>query len=55
MVNQGRDICAAVSIPVIGDGDTGYGNPANDWTGMPTDFRGNSDGVVRVNPPVSYH
>lgn len=29
MVNQGRDICAAVSIPVIGDGDTGYGNPAN--------------------------
>lgn len=29
MVSQGRDICAAVSIPVIGDGDTGYGNPAN--------------------------
>jgi len=29
MVDQGRDICAAVSIPVIGDGDTGYGNPAN--------------------------
>ncbi len=29
MVGQGRDICAAVSIPVIGDGDTGYGNPAN--------------------------
>ncbi len=29
MVGQGRDICAAVSVPVIGDGDTGYGNPAN--------------------------
>ena len=29
MVSQGRDICASVSIPVIGDGDTGYGNPAN--------------------------
>jgi 2-methylisocitrate lyase-like PEP mutase family enzyme len=29
MLAQGRDICAAVSIPVIGDGDTGYGNPAN--------------------------
>jgi len=29
MVSQGRDICSSVSIPVIGDGDTGYGNPAN--------------------------
>jgi len=29
MVAQGRDICAAVSIPVIGDADTGYGNPLN--------------------------
>jgi 2-methylisocitrate lyase-like PEP mutase family enzyme len=29
MVAQGRDLCAAVSIPVIGDGDTGYGNPLN--------------------------
>lgn len=29
MVAQGRDICSAVSIPVIGDGDTGYGNPMN--------------------------
>jgi 2-methylisocitrate lyase-like PEP mutase family enzyme len=29
MVDQGRDICAAVSIPVIGDGDTGYGNALN--------------------------
>lgn len=29
MVAQGRDICAAVSIPVIGDADTGYGNPVN--------------------------
>jgi 2-methylisocitrate lyase-like PEP mutase family enzyme len=29
MVAQGRDVCAAVSIPVIGDGDTGYGNPMN--------------------------
>jgi 2-methylisocitrate lyase-like PEP mutase family enzyme len=29
MVDQGRSLCAAVSIPVIGDGDTGYGNPLN--------------------------
>ncbi len=29
MLDQGRDICAAVSIPVIGDGDTGYGNAIN--------------------------
>src|SRR5262245_63414276 len=29
MVEQGRNICAAVAIPVIGDGDTGYGNPMN--------------------------
>ena len=29
MVDQGRAICGAVSIPVIGDGDTGYGNPLN--------------------------
>jgi 2-methylisocitrate lyase-like PEP mutase family enzyme len=29
MVDQGRAICAAVSIPVIGDGDTGYGNALN--------------------------
>jgi 2-methylisocitrate lyase-like PEP mutase family enzyme len=29
MLNQGRNICDAVDIPVIGDGDTGHGNPAN--------------------------
>jgi 2-methylisocitrate lyase-like PEP mutase family enzyme len=29
MVDQGREVCAAVSIPVIGDADTGYGNPLN--------------------------
>ena len=29
MVAQGRDLCAATSLPVIGDGDTGYGNPMN--------------------------
>ena len=29
MADQGRDICAAVSIPVFGDGDTGYGNAMN--------------------------
>lgn len=29
MVDRGREICAAVSIPVIGDGDTGYGNALN--------------------------
>jgi 2-methylisocitrate lyase-like PEP mutase family enzyme len=29
MLDQGRNICSAVSIPVIGDADTGYGNPLN--------------------------
>ncbi len=29
MVDQGRQICQAVTIPVIGDGDTGYGNAIN--------------------------
>lgn len=29
MVDQGRNICEAVAIPVIGDADTGYGNPVN--------------------------
>ncbi len=29
ILDQGRNICSAVSIPVIGDGDTGYGNPIN--------------------------
>jgi 2-methylisocitrate lyase-like PEP mutase family enzyme len=29
MLDQGRNICQAVSIPVIGDGDTGFGNEMN--------------------------
>ncbi len=29
IVDQARNICTAVDIPVIGDGDTGYGNPVN--------------------------
>jgi len=29
MLDQGRAICDAVSIPVFGDGDTGFGNPVN--------------------------
>lgn len=29
MLDQGRNISEAVSIPVIGDGDTGYGNAIN--------------------------
>lgn len=29
IVDQGRNICNAVKIPVIGDGDTGYGNALN--------------------------
>lgn len=29
VIDQGRNICEAVSIPVIGDGDTGYGNALN--------------------------
>lgn len=29
IVDQGRNICHAATIPVIGDGDTGYGNAIN--------------------------
>ena len=29
IVDQGRNICAAADIPIIGDGDTGYGNALN--------------------------
>lgn len=29
MVDQARQITSAATIPVIGDGDTGYGNPLN--------------------------
>jgi 2-methylisocitrate lyase-like PEP mutase family enzyme len=29
MVDHGRNICQAVSIPVLGDADTGYGNALN--------------------------
>jgi 2-methylisocitrate lyase-like PEP mutase family enzyme len=29
MVDQGRNMCAAVNIPIIGDADTGYGNALN--------------------------
>lgn len=29
MLDQGRSICQAVDLPIIGDADTGYGNPLN--------------------------
>ena len=29
LVDQGRNICRSVSIPLIGDGDTGFGNAQN--------------------------
>ena len=29
MVDQGRTICSTVSIPMMGDGDTGFGNALN--------------------------
>ena len=29
MVDQGRNICSTVSIPMFGDGDTGFGNALN--------------------------
>jgi 2-methylisocitrate lyase-like PEP mutase family enzyme len=29
MVSRARNIAAAVDVPVIADGDTGYGNPIN--------------------------
>jgi 2-methylisocitrate lyase-like PEP mutase family enzyme len=29
LIEQGRNICNAVDIPIFGDGDTGFGNPIN--------------------------
>ena len=29
MIDQGRSICQATTFPIIGDADTGYGNPMN--------------------------
>jgi 2-methylisocitrate lyase-like PEP mutase family enzyme len=29
MLDQGRNICGSVSIPILGDGDTGFGNALN--------------------------
>ncbi len=29
MLDQGRNVCAAADFPIIGDGDTGYGNALN--------------------------
>ena len=29
LLDQGRNLCSAVKIPVIGDGDTGFGNAVN--------------------------
>lgn len=29
MIDQARDVCAATSLPVMGDADTGYGNAIN--------------------------
>lgn len=29
MVDQGRNVCSRVDIPIIGDGDTGFGNAVN--------------------------
>jgi 2-methylisocitrate lyase-like PEP mutase family enzyme len=29
MIAHGKDLCAAVGIPIVGDGDTGYGNAVN--------------------------
>ena len=37
LLEQGRDICSAVSIPIWGDGDTGFGNPSNiGWNDAPS-------------------
>src|SRR5262249_30657297 len=29
LVDQGRNVCRAVTIPILGDGDTGFGNAQN--------------------------
>lgn len=46
MLDQGRSILEAVSIPVIGDGDTGYGNPANVRRTVEGYFRAGFAGIM---------
>jgi 2-methylisocitrate lyase-like PEP mutase family enzyme len=46
MLDQGRSILEAVSIPVIGDADTGYGNAVNVWRTMENYARAGFAGIM---------
>ncbi len=46
MLDQGRNICDAVSIPIIGDADTGYGNPVNVWRTVESYARAGFAGIM---------
>jgi 2-methylisocitrate lyase-like PEP mutase family enzyme len=54
MLDQGRNICAAVSIPVIGDADTGYDNDGKHGRGAapPCWFRSGSSSWATGSPPI---
>ena len=46
MLDQGRSICDAINLPVIGDGDTGHGNAANVHRTMQQFFRAGFAGIM---------
>ncbi|KAG8369542.1 hypothetical protein BUALT_Bualt14G0024300 [Buddleja alternifolia] len=58
MVDQGRQITEAVSIPVIGDGDNGYGNPMNVKRTVKGYIRAGFAGIIledQVSPKACGH
>ncbi|KAL2249430.1 uncharacterized protein LOC105166486 [Sesamum indicum] len=58
MVNQGQQITGAVSIPIIGDGDNGYGNPMNVKRTVKGYIRAGFAGIIledQVSPKACGH
>ncbi|EPS68341.1 hypothetical protein M569_06430, partial [Genlisea aurea] len=58
MVDQGQQITGAVSIPVIGDGDNGYGNPMNVKRTVKGYIRAGFAGIIledQVSPKACGH
>ncbi|KAL0358457.1 UNVERIFIED_CONTAM: 2,3-dimethylmalate lyase, partial [Sesamum angustifolium] len=58
MVDQGQHITGAVSIPIIGDGDNGYGNPMNVKRTVKGYIRAGFAGIIledQVSPKACGH
>ncbi|KAK6146292.1 hypothetical protein DH2020_020161 [Rehmannia glutinosa] len=58
MVDQGQQITGAVSIPIIGDGDNGYGNPMNVKRTVKGYIRAGFAGIIiedQVSPKACGH